>query len=325
MMGRFPRSELDNYLSARRDGRGTMPRVERALREKIINEVIIPYQSSIDNDDLWDWNDFAFYFSHESVGNTYDIIICDEAQDLSANQIRAINNQLADESSITYVLDTAQRIYARGYTWIEMGIVVRPERVHRLSRNYRNTKQVADLAAGLMKGIPADEDATLPDFASSSRDGDKPLLLLGRFQKQALFAIEYIKKNIDLANQSVAFLHPLGGGWFDGLKEYLKAENLPFVEMTRRETWPTGEQNIGLCTLHSSKGLEFDYVFILGLNAEVTKHGDGDEDDKLQTLRRLLAMGIGRARENVIIGSKPEDASKLIDYLDTKKIEVIKL
>ncbi|HTF95488.1 MAG TPA: 3'-5' exonuclease [Cellvibrio sp.] len=323
VMGRFTKSELSNYLTARRDGRGTVPRVEKPLRERILNEVIIPYQNSIDSDSLWDWNDFALFFSSNNIEQPYDIIICDEAQDLSANELRAIKNQLAQESSITFVLDTAQRIYARGYTWVEIGLTVRPEQVKRLSRNYRNTRQVAALASSVMLGIPADEDATMPDFSKSSRDGNLPILLLGRFKSQADFVINYIKKNIDLNHHSVAFLHPLGGGWFDDLKTYLNDAKLPFVEMTRKETWPKGNENIGLCTLHSSKGLEFDYVFILGLNAEVTKHGEEEEDDKLQTLRRLLAMGIGRARENVILGYKPGAASKLIDYLASDKVEVI--
>ena len=325
VMGRFLTEDLGTYLSARREGRGTMPRVERVLRERILNEVIIPYQDSLDRDGLWDWNDLALHFVRNSIDDKYDIIICDEAQDLSANQIRSIYNQLNDESSITFVLDTAQRIYARGYTWVEAGISVRPEQVHRLSRNYRNTKQIAALAASLMEGIPTDDDATLPDFSSSTRVGAVPLLLLGPFRKQAGYVIQHIRENVDLAEESVAFLHPLGGGWFDGLREYLRVAGFDFVEMTRREKWPAGEINIGLCTLHSSKGLEFDHVFILGLNAEVTPHGEEEDDDKLQTLRRLLAMGIGRARKSIILGCKPNEASKLIEYLGANTIRAVAL
>lgn len=323
ILGRFTPHELNNYLTARRDGRGAVPRVDRYLRQKILSEVISPYCEYKRNINHWDWNDLALYFSNHISENRYDIIICDEAQDFSANQLRATLNQLAEKSSITFVLDTAQRIYARGYTWTEIGLNIRPEHVHRLSQNYRNTKQIASLAASLMQDMPADDDATLPNFMSSKREGKLPLLLSGSFNDQLNYTIDYIQANIDLNEKSVAFLHPLGGGWFKAIKDGLNAANLEFVEMTRREHWPVNGANIALCTLHSSKGLEFDHVFILGLNAEVTKHGADEHDDKLQTLRRLLAMGIGRAKESVILGCKPRAESQLIQYLDKNKINKV--
>lgn len=86
-----------------------------------------------------------------------------------------------------------------------------------------------------------------------------------------------------------------------------------------------GNENIAFSTLHSAKGLEFDHVVILGLNAEVLPHGEEEEDDRLVKLRRLLAMGIGRARKSVIIGYKLEDASKLIAYLGPDTYESIDL
>jgi superfamily I DNA/RNA helicase len=140
-------------------------------------------------------------------------------------------------------------------------------------------------------------------------------VLRGRFGQQIDFVIKYLKKDVDLRQESVAFLHPLGGGWFDEARRHLRTAGLPFVEITRKSDWPQGNENIGLSTLHSAKGLEFDHVVIIGLNAEVTAHGNESDDDLLITLRRLLAMGIGRARKSVILGYKLGEASKLIDYL----------
>ena len=69
--------------------------------------------------------------------------------------------------------------------------------------------------------------------------------------------------------------------------------------------------------MHSAKGLEFDHVFILGLNEETTPHGSEKGDSDLENLRRLLAMSITRARKSVIVGYKPGEASTLISYLDS--------
>jgi superfamily I DNA/RNA helicase len=325
VLGRFLPDSLQNYVTVRRDGRGASPRVDRALRERILDEVIAPYSDWKKTNRLLDWNDLAVSLTEASVDPKYDIIIADETQDFSANQIRALQNQLATEHSLTFVLDSAQRIYARGFTWQEAGVTVRPENIKRLNRNYRNTVEIAQFAKAMLQGLPIDDDGTLPNFDACERHGPTPIVLRGRFGPQADYVIEYIKTRVDLANESVAFLHPLGGNWFYHLQRSLEHAGLAYVEITRESEWPEGYQNIALSTLSSAKGLEFDHVVILGLNAEVTPHGLDDDDDRLTRLRRLLAMGIGRARLSVILGYKPTEKSKLVEYLDPETYEVVEV
>lgn len=43
-LGRFLPEDLNSYLVVRREGRGQAPRMERPLRERLLNEVIAPYQ-----------------------------------------------------------------------------------------------------------------------------------------------------------------------------------------------------------------------------------------------------------------------------------------
>lgn len=315
LMGRYLPADIPNYLTARREGRGSLPRMERPLREALLNEVVYPYQAWKKKEKLKDWNDLAVELC-ENKYQAYDVVIADETQDFSANQVRAVMNQLAPLNSTTFVLDTAQRIYARGFTWQEVGITVRPENSHRLGVNYRNTKEIARFAASIVNGITIDVDATLPDFNQCKRHGPVPLVLKGKFGPQVDFVIQHIKTNIDLSEESVAFFHPLG--WFNYVKRRLNGAGLAWVDITRAAEWPQGSENIAFSTLHSAKGLEFDHVIILGLNAEVMTHGQDEQDDQLVTLRRLLAMGVGRAKQSVILGYKPDDASKLIDYFDPK-------
>lgn len=313
-MGRFHPNDLDSYLTARRDGRGTTPRVDKALRERLLNEVIRPHAKWKVSKNVLDWNDLAVQLM-EKKRFAYDVIVVDESQDFSANQIRAILNQLKEQHSITFVLDTAQRIYARGFTWTEVGVVIRPENSHRLENNYRNTKQIAAFAASLLDGIEVDDDLTLPNLAKCKADGSKPTILRGRFSAQLWFVISKIIPSIDLKTESVAFLHPLGGEWLRDIREALGRNKVPFVELSRQADWPTGSENVALSTLHSSKGLEFDHVIILGLNAEVMPHGEIEKDDDRNVAsRKLLAMGISRARKSVTVGYKPEDKSSLIDW-----------
>jgi DNA helicase IV len=308
VMGRFLPADLGKYLTTRRLGRGPSPRMEKAQREYLLEEVIKPYQIWKASRRQSDWNDLAVELTKYKLAVPYDIIVADETQDFSANQIRAVVNQLASIHSLTFILDSAQRIYARGFTWQEAGVTIRPENIGHLKHNYRNTVEIAKLAASLIEGLPLDDDGTMPDFKACSSHGPVPIVLRGRFGQQIEYVIKYLKKEIDLRQESVAFLHPQGGGWFDETRRRLGAAGLPFVEITRQSDWPQGSENIALSTLHSAKGLEFDHVIIIGLNAEVTVHGEEADDDRLITLRRLLAMGIGRARKSVVLGYKPGEA-----------------
>lgn len=321
-LGRFQPAELGSYLSARRDGRGISPRVERPTRELIVNDIIYPYSLwKIAKEEL-DWNDLAVCLAARP-NQKYDLVIADEAQDLSANQIRAILSQLKADYSLTFVLDTVQRLYPRGFSWAEIGLAVRPENIHRLHKNYRNTIQIARFAEPIVRGLAIDDDATLPDFSRCERNGATPIVLKGKCSQQLNYAINYVREQVNLDQESVAFLHPLG--WFGLHRAKLAEANLPFVEITRKSDWPTGTENIVLSTFHSAKGLEFDHVIMLGLNAEVLRHGNGDDDDRLTMLRRLLAMGVGRARRSVILGYKPSEASALISYLDPTTFQEVEL
>lgn len=316
IIGRFPKTHLEDYLMCNRIGRGPTPRIERGKQRKmLLEEVVYPYNEWKQEAEKMDWNDLALEIYDNPPPTRYNILVVDEAQDLSANEIRALMKVAAEPSSVVFIIDTAQRIYPRGCTWSEAGV----EKIvdsHRLKENHRNTVEICKFALPLLDGIELGDDGTFPDLHSCKHNGPIPIIIKGLYRGQLNYVINHIKSNIDLQYESVAFLHARGGGWFNTLKAALKANSLEYVEITKLAEWPVGSENIALSTLYSAKGLEFDHVFILGLNEEVTSHGEEEEDTSLQNWRRMLAMGITRAREHVIVGYKPEQASILISFLD---------
>ncbi len=325
VLGRFPTSDLDQYLTTERTGRGLSPRMDQARRQALLDNVIHPFNQWKKSNNELDWNDLAEQLSNFPHITKYDIIIADEAQDFSANQLRAISKALAEEYSLTFVLDTAQRIYARGFTWKEAGISVSPEHSHRLNKNYRNTSQIARFAAPLLEGISIDDDGSIPNFETCKRNGPLPVVVTGYYNQQVSYAINFIKEKVDLRVETVGILHVRGGGVFNYIRQQFNQNELENVTITRRSEWPDGPENIAFCTMHSAKGLEFDHVFILGLSEEFTPHGTEADDDRLTSLRRLLAMGIGRSRSTVTIGYKPGEESILVKYFDPKTFEKIEL
>ena len=72
------------------------------------------------------------------------------------------------------------------------------------------------------------------------------------------------------------------------------------------------DSNIKLMTLHSSKGLEFDHVWMLGLN---DKHIPNKESP-VQEERRLFYVGMTRARKSLIMSYHEEIPSRFLSETD---------
>jgi DNA helicase-2/ATP-dependent DNA helicase PcrA len=60
--------------------------------------------------------------------------------------------------------------------------------------------------------------------------------------------------------------------------------------------------SVKLMTVHAAKGLEFDYVFIVGLEQDLFPHtGFGDEKKDMEEERRLFYVAVTRAREKLFL------------------------
>ncbi len=314
ILSRFTPDQREQYIQALRTGRGRAPAVTQQLRTSLLAEVIDPYEAWKSKNSQTDWNDLALAAAASS-SRGYDVVVVDETQDLSANQVRAILAHLREDHVTTFIIDAAQRIYPQGFQWREIGIEMRPQMVFNLGRNHRNTVEIARFASSLIQDLPLEEDGMLPDENGCQQSGQRPQVVAGIYSAQLDYMLNRMQPFLE-AGETIAILQPKGGQWFSWARKTLQERGISYCEMTRNRDWPTGSELVALSTIHSAKGLEFDHVLLPGLSQEVTSHGDEDGDGTLDSLRRLLAMGIGRARQTVTLGYKPGEQSTLIDLLD---------
>ena len=76
-----------------------------------------------------------------------------------------------------------------------------------------------------------------------------------------------------------------------------------------------------MVTIHSAKGLEFDYVIILDVNESnfVSAVEDFELNDQI---RKLLYTSLTRARKNAYIFSSEMEYSKMLDDIDKELIKM---
>jgi ATP-dependent DNA helicase Rep len=73
------------------------------------------------------------------------------------------------------------------------------------------------------------------------------------------------------------------------------------MDLLERNQEENEENAISLMTMHTAKGLEFPYVFIIGAEEEILPHANSIESDDLEEERRLAYVGITRAKHQLCI------------------------
>ncbi|MCO3227308.1 DNA helicase Rep [Pseudomonas aeruginosa] len=85
--------------------------------------------------------------------------------------------------------------------------------------------------------------------------------------------------------------------------------------LERQQEEEEGAEGVQMMTLHASKGLEFPYVFIMGMEEEILPHRSSIEADTVEEERRLAYVGITRARQNLAMtfAAKRKQYGEIID------------
>jgi ATP-dependent DNA helicase Rep len=109
--------------------------------------------------------------------------------------------------------------------------------------------------------------------------------------------------------------------------------HIALIDILERNKEDDQEQNdVSLMTLHTAKGLEFPYVFMVGVEEDILPHANSLNDDNgLEEERRLTYVGITRAKKQLTISFAKTrkrygesilcEPSRFLDELPEKHIE----
>jgi len=116
-------------------------------------------------------------------------------------------------------------------------------------------------------------------------------------QKAARRKVENVEQVI---NSMAAYEERVPGATLSGFME--KVSLMDEDRFSGKDKKDHGKDAVTLMSLHSSKGLEFPFVFLVGMEDEILPHRRSIyEDDSIDEERRLCYVGITRARQQLVM------------------------
>jgi hypothetical protein len=264
----------------------------------------------------------------ESVVRVYDTILIDEAQDFDPTWFQCMRAAMKDQldGDLVIVSDASQGLYRQsGVSWRSLGIRARGRTINAgfdLDKNYRNTREIVELARHFASPSTSDEDdgmlclAVDPGKARRSL-GIRPVLFNATTRSlecsRACALVEGLLKGrwLDqdlpspLVGKDIGVLYPMIPGqsenqfrcFLDDLRKLDK--KLVWLTSSEGEDLRTrvNEPGIKVQTIHSAKGLEYRAVIIIWADMlPRTFHGHTESEE-----RRVMYVAMTRARDFLAI------------------------
>ena len=291
----------NEYIEAERIGRSAA-RVTRAERADLFDLYARYLHRRQDGGKRYDWDDLASAVLKELEADgedrLYRHVIIDEGQDFSPEMLRSLTAAVPKGGSLTFFGDVAQQIYGHRISWRNAGLTAR--RIWQFKENYRNTKQISQLALALaaMPSFPDDPDLVEP--TAPVADGPRPVLV--RFPNELEERQSVVSRAIEFARTGTVAILFRTREQEDEIRPNLPSGATRLHRELAR--WPTGP-GLFYGTYHSAKGLEFDTVFLPFLSDERWPHppdvGILGEQEAAVRDSRLLYVGITRARSILVL------------------------
>lgn len=96
-------------------------------------------------------------------------------------------------------------------------------------------------------------------------------------------------------------------------------------DLLERQEEDAIDNQVQLMTLHAAKGLEFPWVFIMGMEEDLLPHRNSIDTDNIEEERRLAYVGITRARRGLIftLAKKRKHYGEVISSIPSRFLEEI--
>ena len=228
-------------------------------------------------------------------------LFVDEFQDINQLQFEIINEFYKNNIIITGVGDDAQNIYTfRGSDVkyiVNFSKFFENSEQYMLTHNFRSTSEIIEVANEVIQKA----HFCIPKkmIAQNNFSGEKPeVRFFYNNDDQSEFILNKIYQfHKNFPYEEICILCPINQMLYK-LEEKALLNHIPVnIIDNKNDVGLCGikKGRVTMCTIHKSKGLEWDIVFVIGMNDEIFP--PEKEVDKVEEARRLFYVATTRARK----------------------------
>jgi hypothetical protein len=232
----------------------------------------------------------------------YRCALVDEVQDLGNVELSIVRALVAPgENDLFFTGDAAQAVTSKYQSFREVGIDIPSSRSRRLTLNYRNSREILEVAQAVLVNHMTEEmqdreDLPILDPQFSQFDGSTPLLLAASSLAHELSGAFQLAAD-RLADQPDAkiCIAVCGHSLYE-LTRYGALISVPVLD----GSIDIDQDKIFLSDLEQTKGFEFDLVCIVNCSHAVLPDGDAPDSERFRDLARLY-VAITRAKTDLVL------------------------
>lgn len=306
---------LDEYLNLERVGR------KRPLREEERRQVwswYTQWKELLRRDGLTTWNQARQQAAMKAQG-THDVVIVDEAQDLTPVGLRLVIRHCRNLQKLLVAADSNQSLYHKSFSWkmVHADLDMRG-RTFVLRKNHRSTRQIHEVLRDLAWKLQLNPS----DFPTAPiREGPQP----GWYPYGTLNFDDLAEKLVSTCRAVRLPISAVGVLCYtqdrvDEVVAELNFREVPAVTV-KDEGFDVDFSAVKVLTYHSAKGLEFPVTVVLDVNRaflprDVQQLPEEERESHLQLDRHLLFVACSRAMRSLTVGFQREQPSPFLQDLD---------
>ncbi|WP_461201965.1 3'-5' exonuclease [Anoxybacillus sp. TBDG-1] len=274
----------------------------------------------------------------EAILPMYDAILIDEGQDFSSEWLALVSKLLNPATqSLLLVEDRAQTIYRRKRSYVQDTGLSFQGRSKVLTINYRNTAQIVKFAWDFYrehsmlsnKVAQREFEGEIIAPQSTRRKGPKPAIVkASSFGQEMQIVAKQMKRlheeeNVPYSEMLILYRvkRTHKQNIIDVIKRALEKEQVPYYWLAEDETtkrkFSRDEETVKISTIESSKGLDFQAVFIVN----VDNMPFALEEDREREVS-LLYIGMTRAKEYLCLSYSGEsEFTRYFEQVRTNRLQ----
>lgn len=312
------------YARAKRIGRGTpLNRSDRMKIWKVFEEYrnLLNYSSLKEMPDAM--LDVADIIESKDISMPYSSVIVDESQDMGNQVFKLLRKVIPEAKNDMFMVgDGNQRIYSRKVVLGQCGVKI-VGRSRKLKINYRTTEETRRFASAVMNGVQADNldgsEETTGDYVSLFH-GDVPTVEhFDTMSDELNFVIDTVRQleadgvptqDICLVARTDQIRQPYMAA--------LQQNDILVYPVSRTSADDRSKPGVRVANMHRIKGLEFQYVIIVGVNDGNVPFYRAKSDDIVEqralefSERALFHVAATRAIKQLFVSSNTKKSPFLV-------------